>query len=596
MLIINIQKRKRFLKTTKIYEVFMKIKKMPVALSALLLSLGAAFADDAPVKQNAWFDLKMHNTVGYNLEEKIYGMESTIDQAQIYWDLFPGANRGYSSENDGFSVYFRVEDLKYVFKFYDEKKTYLDSYNGGDDSQSGTTDSKKQSTGWEERPGNWNDKASNYFDYSRIVAGVKYRNWFMDFYNFDYEDGAQVGFNHASLKSIFDDFRSDKAFDADKDNALGFLYYNGIQDTRNFLDKDTGSLGLTGVISTGVEFDNLKVQLSTGAAGSWISSQDPNVDGPNGYGSADSPYTSSANIKRGKPYQKLNEGNAGAVQLDVMFKPTEQLELNFSGLTTFNYKKAYESKRKGQDRKNENINFTELCTAKDIRAFGADITYNIETSKGVIAPYAGIDYNYSDGRTRTYYDDGVSKTEEQNSQFEVGGGLAWYPRGANAKAGHDSLDFWGRQFPIGASVGVNTDNNGIASLVVSAFETPDENALIPNLGGFVEFEWVNFAEQDGGDSRFFAAAQLEYMIKTVTKSGLPVGIKPYALGRCIQRCGSNLQRTGQYTVDSRLGLVIYPSEKFNVDFRYERQDQLYTNSTDNETDKGCITGTFSFRL
>ena len=320
----------------------MKIKKMPVALSALLLSLGAAFADDAPVKQNAWFDLKMHNTVGYNLEEKIYGMESTIDQAQIYWDLFPGANRGYSSENDGFSVYFRVEDLKYVFKFYDEKKTYLDSYNGGDDSQSGTTDSKKQSTGWEERPGNWNDKASNYFDYSRIVAGVKYRNWFMDFYNFDYEDGAQVGFNHASLKSIFDDFRSDKAFDADKDNTLGFLYYNGIQDTRNFLEKDTGSLGLTGVISTGVEFDNLKVQLSTGAAGSWISSQDPNVDGPNGYGSADSPYTSSANIKRGKPYQKLNEGNAGAVQLDVMFKPTEQLELNFSGLTTFNYKKAYE--------------------------------------------------------------------------------------------------------------------------------------------------------------------------------------------------------------------------------------------------------------
>lgn len=78
----------------------MKIKKMPVALSALLLSLGAVFADDAPVKQNAWFDLKMHNTVGYNLEEKIYGMESTIDQAQIYWDLFPGANRGYSSEND----------------------------------------------------------------------------------------------------------------------------------------------------------------------------------------------------------------------------------------------------------------------------------------------------------------------------------------------------------------------------------------------------------------------------------------------------------------------------------------------------------------
>ena len=61
----------------------MKIKKMPVALSALLLSLWAAFADDAPVKQNAWFDLKMHNTVGYNLEEKIYGMESTIDQAQI---------------------------------------------------------------------------------------------------------------------------------------------------------------------------------------------------------------------------------------------------------------------------------------------------------------------------------------------------------------------------------------------------------------------------------------------------------------------------------------------------------------------------------
>lgn len=575
----------------------MKIRKMPVALSALILSLGgAAFADDAPVKQNAWFDLKMHNTVGYNFEEKLYGMESTIDQAQIYWDLIPGANRGYSSDNDGFSVYFRVEDLKYVFKFYDEKKTYLDSYNGGDDGNSGTTDSKKQSTGWEERPGTANDKASNYFDYSRIVAGVKYKNWFMDFYNYDYEDAASVGFSHASLKSIFDDFRSDKAFDADKDNTLGFLYYNGIQDTRNFLEKDTGDLGLTGVISTGVEFDSMKIKFSAGAAGSWIDNKDPNVDGPDGYGSSNSPYTSSASIKRGKAYQKLNEGNAGALQLDVTLSPIENLELSMSGMTTFNYKKAYDSRRDGADRQNENINWGNLGSAKDIRAFGAEATYSISTSKGVIAPYAGIDFNYADGRTRTYYKDGVQTTDDADSQLEVGGGFAWYPRGADAKAGHESLDFWGRQFPIGCSVGVNTDNHGVASLVVSAFEKADENALIPNLGGFVEFEWVNFAEQDGGDSRFFAAAQLEYMIKTETKSGLSVGIKPYVLGRCIQRCGTNLQRTGQYTVDSRLGLVIYPSEKFNVDFRYERQDQLYSDSRSSDTDKGCITGTFGFRL
>ncbi|MGN0729242.1 hypothetical protein [Treponema sp.] len=564
----------------------MKLRKTPLAVSASALLLGGAlFASDAPVKQNAWFDLKMHNTVGYNLEEKIYGMESTIDQAQIWWDLFTQENRGYESETDNFSVYFRVEDLRYVFKFYDEKKTYLDSYSGGDDGNSDTTDSKKQSTGWEERPGTANDKANNYFDYSRIVAGVKYKNYFMEFYNYDYEDAATVGFNHSSLKSIFDDFRSDKAFDSDKDNALGFLYYNGIQDTRNFLDKDTGDLGLTGVVSAGAEFDTFKVRLSTGAAGSWVETKD-NVDGPGGSGD---PYNSDANIKRGKTYQKYNEGNAGAVQLDLTLTPTEQLEINLSGMTTFNFKDA---KKDG----NVNIDFEALSTAKDIRAFGGDISYKIPAGKGVIVPYAGADFNYSEGRTREYYDDGVQTTDKSETQFEVGGGLAWYPRGADAKAGHESLDFWGRQFPIGCSVGVNTDNNGIASLVVSAFETPDENALIPNLGGFLEFEWVNFAEQDGGDSRFFAAAQLEYMIRTETKGGLAVGIKPYVLGRCIQRCSSNLQRTGRYTVDSRLGIVIYPSEKFNVDFRYERQDQLYTYNGDDDKDKGCITGTFAFRL
>lgn len=578
----------------------LKSKKLMSLASCALLAGSVAFADDAPVKQNAWFDLKMHNTVGYNLEDKIYGMESTIDQAQIWWDLFPSTNRGYESADDGFKVYFRVEDLRYVFKFYNEKKTYLDSYNGGSDGQSGNTDSKKQSTGWEERPGNANDKASNYFDYSRIVAGVKYQNWFMDFYNFDYEDGATVGFNHSSIKSIFDDFRSDKVFDTDKDNTLGILYYNGIKDTRNHLDKDTGDLGITGVISTGMEFDKFKFRVSTGAAGSWISSKDPNVDGASaGYGSADNEYESSANIKRGKPYQQLNEGNAGVVQADVTFIPVDNMEVNLSGLTTFNFADAYEKKRDGEMKKNSNIQWSELSTAKDIRAFGGNVTYNIETGAGVIAPYAGIDYNYSEGRTRTRIKDGEVETNKKSEQqLEVGGGLAWYPRGAGVKAGNDALDFWGRQFPIGASLGVNTDNNGVASLVFSAFETPDENALIPNLGGFVEFEWVNFAEQDGADSRFYALAQVEYMIKTTLESGRTVGIKPYVLGRCIQRCGTNLQRNGQYTVDSRVGVTVYPDPKFNIDVRYERQDQLYSYEKygKDDKDKGCLTTTCSFRL
>ena len=514
------------------------MKKIYIALAAATLTGTAIFADSVSANMNAWFDLKTHTTVGYNLEDNIFGMESSLDQAQIWWEIFPYATRGAEpSEGDALQASVRIEGLKYAFKFYNEKKTYQD----------GTT------TGYQENPGGTNDKSTNYFDYTRIVSDVQYKSWFMEFYNYDYEDGTAVGFSDASIHSLFDDFRNTHIFDSDKDNAVGILYFNGIKDQRNIITKD--GYGLTGILSTGLNLDNVKIRLSAGTPGSWI---DREGEEP-------------GNIKSGKAYQKVNSGNKAVFQLDGEYIPLENLTLKADGLMTLNYSKT------------ENDTATDY--AHDVYTCGFSGTYDYSLAKGTLSPYAGLDFNYTDGR------------DGDDAQFEAGAGVAYYWRGKDFKTNYDVLDFWGRKFPVGASLGINMDQNYTANLVFSVLEKADKDALIPNLGGFFEFEYLNIAQQNSKDSSVFAAGQAEYLINVPVAKRKTIGVKPYLFGRFIQVRGTDGKITKEYNVDTRAGVLVYPCARFSIDLRYERADIIYDIAgKDNDLDKGCITCKFSVNL
>lgn len=258
------------------------MKKIIAAAVAATTLMTVAFAGDEPVKSSAWFDLKTHTTIGYNFEEEIMGMESSLDQAQIWWEFMPYATRGVpAAETNTFQASVRIEGLKYAFKFYNDKKSYGDDF-------------------YYENPATGTSyySQSNSFDFERIVSEVTYNNFFAEFYNYDWNDGPVVGFNHASIKSLFDDFRNKHVFDSDKDNNIGFLMYNGIKDTRNILDNDS-SFGLTGIMSAGFRADDWNVRLSAGMPGSWYSSD---TEG-------------SGDLKQGKRFQKLNKYNQAVFQL-----------------------------------------------------------------------------------------------------------------------------------------------------------------------------------------------------------------------------------------------------------------------------------------
>lgn len=520
------------------------MKKRLIA-GAALASLGLSFlaADTQDIKTTAWFDLKTHTTLGYNFEEKVFGMESSIDQAQVWWEFLPYATRGVEEgEGEALSASVRIEGLKYAFKFYNDRKAY---YNDDHDT----------SHGYQESPSE-NNSSSNYFDYERIVSEIKWKNWFANFYYYDYEDGPAIGFNHASIKSLFDDFRNDHIFDSDKDNRIGLLKYNGIKDTRDIIGR--GTFGLTGILSTGLRFENWNVMLSGGTPGSWIST---NTEG-------------SDQLKSGKPYQKLNEKNKGVFQIDAEATPTEDLLFKASGIATMNYSKEAADTAAAAG-----------VSAYDIYSGGASAEYFMEVSKGVLAPYAGVDVQHA------------RNDDDKNTDLEVGAGLAWYWRGRDFKYNNETLDEWGREFPVGVSLGANTNQDAQANLVFSVYEKADKDALIPNLGGFFEFEWVNIARKEHQDSAFFLAGQLEYLIKVPTSKRKTMDVKPYLFGRVIQERDSDGFLTRKYPLDTRIGVVVYPCARFNIDLRYERADVIWDlDGQDNELDKGCLTCRFNVRL
>ena len=142
------------------------MKKLITIFTAAILTAGICFADTADLKSTANFDLKTHTTVGYNLDKNIFGMESGLDQIQILWELFPYATRGFVPRtNKGLTVSIRVEGVKYATKFFNSKSDYTNEYK---------------------------EKALQDIDYEKIVAEICYSNWFMDVYNYDYENGTVI--------------------------------------------------------------------------------------------------------------------------------------------------------------------------------------------------------------------------------------------------------------------------------------------------------------------------------------------------------------------------------------------------------------------
>ena len=493
------------------------MKKLITIFTAAILTAGVCFADTADLKSTANFDLKAHTTVGYNLDKNIFGMESGLDQLQIWWELFPYATRGFVPRtNRGLTVSIRAEGLKYATKFFNSKSDYTDKGNVG-----------------------YEEKAFRSIDYERIVAEICYNNWFMNVYNYDYEDGTVIGFNDASLNSLFDELKDNKHDYSESDrNLVRVLSYNGISSGRNQLE--IGDYSLTGIVTTGLRFDSFDVSLSAGTPGTWESS-------------------TSSDIKEGNTTTE-NTDNQAVFQITSNIKPVENFIIKADAFGTMNY------------------------GSKDDYAGGLSAKYNLMLDDvKTIQPYLGADFNY------------MPNASSDAFQYEVGAGVTYYWRGPDCKASCNTLDIWNLEFPIGASLGFNMSNTGTMNLVLSAFEDGTEQSIIPNLGGFFEFEYANITAANDKDRAMFIAGQLDYLLKLQISERKTLKTRPYIFGRFIQGTSDGVL-TEQNTIDSRIGVIFYPAAKFSVDVRYAREDIIRTDDGGNTLDPGSITCRLDIKL
>jgi len=249
---------------------------------------------------------------------------------------------------------------------------------------------------------------------------------------------------------------------------------------------------------------------------------------------------------------ELNKDNAWLVGADAELVPIENLKFGLTGFAAINYDKA------GEDNP---------YTA------GASVEYRIPlTDMLILSPFAGYDFDYE-------------KVSEKIA-WEAGGGIFFYTRGYDTKASFRVLDF-DDVIPLGFSASLNTDQDSNMNVIVSWFDTPDRDSLIPWFGGFLQVELGNILGNGGKKMDYAVMAQIEY--------GLFEGkITPYIRGGYTPEISAG-SRTGDRFINSALGFYITPFHNFSLDLCYKRQDKQ-TASGDMVLNNGLVSAAFTIRM
>ena len=455
----------------------------------LMLSSVFAFAQQtAEAKTTANFEMRAHSTFGYDFATNQSGIETQIDQMQIWFEIFPYNTYGVNPQSSkGLNVSLRAEGLKYAFKWFDMYRQPTDNLG---EAVSDT--------------GRYSEATMNNFACEKVVAEVSWKNYYLTLVN----TGNPIWFSSASLKGIF----SELAQKTGDENKLG-IPFTGL--TQDLLKSTKANLDISGSMGIGYRNDMLDISVQAASKGTW----------------------------------KNNPENAWVLGTSAKVKPIENLEIHGNLLSTINYDKV--------------TNFV------DFTQFGISTDYQINFSdKYVLKPYIGFD--------------GMIKNNLFT--YEIGGGVTFHWRGADYKITHDTLNIWNLKMPVGASLAANIDNDGQINLMLSVLEDSAAGGLVPNFGGFIQFEMRNLTAANNKDARIGFASQIDYKI---TKK-----INPYIFGKYVQGYSSG-KITKIDDLTTRLGVLFNPAPRFSIDLCYERNDKI---GEKQELDKGTFTAKFAIKL
>jgi opacity protein-like surface antigen len=248
---------------------------------------------------------------------------------------------------------------------------------------------------------------------------------------------------------------------------------------------------------------------------------------------------------------KDNNDNAWLIGADAEFAPSENLKFEATGFAAVNY---------------------DTAGAENPYTFGVAAEYRVPLSgKLILTPFVGYDFEYE-------------KTLD-TTQWEAGAGIVLYTQGYDTRASSRVLDY-ADVIPVGASLALNVNEDSLVNLELSWFDPAGEDSLLPNFGGFMQFEMANVLGNKGEDPDFAILGQFEYALRGKFFPYIRGGYKPEITG--------TTTRTGAFIITSALGCYIKPFNNFSVDVRYERQD--LKNGSDMELDQGLFSATFTISL
>ncbi|MDR2701831.1 MAG: hypothetical protein LBB72_05320 [Spirochaetaceae bacterium] len=247
-----------------------------------------------------------------------------------------------------------------------------------------------------------------------------------------------------------------------------------------------------------------------------------------------------------------NTDNAWLIGADIELVPIENLKAGLTGFAAVNYDKAGE---------------------ENPYTAGASVEYRLPLSELLIlAPFAGFDFYY--------------EKKSEKTQWEAGGGVFLYTRGYDYKASYRILDY-DDVIPLGFSASLNTDQDSNMNAIISWFDTPDRDSLIPWFGGFLQAELGNIMGNGGKKMDYAVMAQIEYAL-------FEGKITPYIRGGYTPEIKSG-SRTGDRFINSALGIYITPFHNFSVDISYKRQDKQ-TVSNGMVLNNGLVSAAFTIRM
>ncbi|QEN04381.1 hypothetical protein EW093_06605 [Thiospirochaeta perfilievii] len=346
----------------------------------------------------------------------------------------------------------------------------------------------------------------------------------------------EISVSQASIFSVFDSIMANTTA-SDKNPmplplfSQGNWYVDGIMSVigRDLLGAvnvpKNRQVPVGGLLSSGYDGEDFQIDVS---AGSWTNGVD-------------------------------NNENAWVFGLNFNWKPTLDSTLEFSSLAAFNYENIID----------EDNNLTVI--SKNPIAVGLNYERRVKIGeKSILKPVIGTDIFYNQ--------------EQNNLEWEVGGGLKIYQHGSNNSYYYEVL---GGSGDVGLFIAANINQDNQVNSIITFNEDPNLS-FIPKTGGFFQIELMNITEINNQDFLWAGVGQVEHLINDkatvyIFEKYIPGDVENKTYSKEIK------------TFNSKIGLRLLITDNFDIDISYERTDIL-NKFTDDVVDLGLISTMFRITM